>query len=81
MCSMISQVRHGLNTTDRASFDKVEKWVEKARREGGEDLLIVLAGNKADQSEGRLVSFDEGQKKASELGVLFFETSAKLRNV
>ena len=36
-----------------------------------------MVGNKGDLKEQREVSFEEGQEKARELGVLFYETSAK----
>ncbi len=41
-------------------------------------MTIFLVGNKIDDAEKRQVGTEEGQRKASELKVLFFETSAKV---
>ncbi|KAJ3347348.1 hypothetical protein HDU83_002156 [Entophlyctis luteolus] len=43
----------------------------------GNDVIIVLVGNKTDLSDKRQVSTEEGEKKAKEANVLFIETSAK----
>ena len=41
-------------------------------------MKIVLVGNKIDVEDKRQVTEEEGNKLASELGVPFFETSAKV---
>ena len=86
---MISPVRtdafaHGV---DRTSFENTRKWLNDVRSERGEDVVIILVGNKTDLSDSRSVltqhltsrqiSTDEGGALAKELGVLFIETSAK----
>jgi Ras-related protein Rab-6A len=53
------------------------KWVDDVRAERGNDVIIVLVGNKTDLNEGRQVSTEEGEKKAKEFNVIFIETSAK----
>merc|ERR1711976_518830 len=64
--------------TNVNSFEQVTRWVEDVRAERGNDVIIVLVGNKTDLADKRHVSIDEGEKKAQELGVsLFIETSAK----
>ncbi|KAJ9455884.1 Ras-related protein RABH1b [Diplonema papillatum] len=63
---------------ERQSFLSSEKWIEEVRAERqGEDVLIVLVGNKTDKGEARVISIDEGEAKAKELNVMFIETSAK----
>ena len=47
------------------------------RAERGDDVIIVLVGNKTDLSEKRQVSTEEGEKRAQEANLLFMETSAK----
>lgn len=47
------------------------------RAERGNDVIIVLVGNKTDLVEKRQVSTEEGEKKSAELNVMFIETSAK----
>ena len=63
--------------TSRDSFEHVEKWIEDARALREDDVLLILAGNKADLNEKRQVSVEEGQEFANRLNLLFFETSAK----
>lgn len=38
---------------DRASFQNTSKWVEDVRAERGNDVIIVLVGNKTDLSDKR----------------------------
>eukprot|EP00932_Pfiesteria_piscicida_P006044 SRR837773.15965.p1 GENE.SRR837773.15965~~SRR837773.15965.p1 ORF type:complete len:213 (-),score=48.31 SRR837773.15965:10-648(-) len=64
--------------TRRKCFDAVRKWVEDVRSERGASVLILLVGNKSDLAPERQVTEVEGKALASELGVLFAETSAKL---
>lgn len=61
---------------DRASFNDIENWVKQIKMHAATDVVKVLVGNKSD-SEKREVSPEEGRKLAKEMGVLFFETSAK----
>lgn len=63
--------------TNRHSFLNTSKWIEDVRSERGSDVIIVLVGNKTDLNDRRQVSTEEGEEKAKENGVMFFETSAK----
>jgi len=63
--------------TNRASFLNTEQWIEDVRTERGQDVVIMLVGNKTDLSERRSVSVAEGEHKARQSGVMFIETSAK----
>merc|ERR1719263_2392673 len=63
--------------TNRASFLNTTKWIEDVRSERGNDVVIVLVGNKTDLQDRRQVSTEEGEEKAKESGVMFIETSAK----
>lgn len=38
---------------------------------------MILVGNKSDMNEERVVSLERGRQLADQLGVEFFETSAK----
>ena len=62
---------------DANSFQQVNKWIEDVRAERGNDVIIMLVGNKTDLQDKRQVSMEEGERKAQELGVMFIETSAK----
>lgn len=63
--------------SNRASFLNSEQWIEDVRNERGNDVVIMLVGNKTDLSDRRQVATDEGEKKAKEWNVMFIETSAK----
>lgn len=62
---------------DKDSFKNVTKWIDDAKAIRGNDLMIILVGNKIDLAERRQVGTEEGQAMAKELGVMFVETSAK----
>lgn len=62
---------------NRTSFLSTSKWIDDVRNERGNDVILVLVGNKTDQSETRQVSIEEGEAKAKEHGIMFIETSAK----
>lgn len=63
--------------TDRASFLNTSKWIEDVRNERGNDVIIVLVGNKTDLSDKRQVSVEEGEDRSSKEGIMFIESSAK----
>jgi len=63
--------------TSRQSFLSVDKWVEDVRVERGTQVAIVLAGNKRDQAEKRVISAEEGDKKAAALNAKYLEVSAR----
>ncbi|KAI8065607.1 ras family-domain-containing protein [Gongronella butleri] len=62
--------------SNRESFLSISKWIDDVRAERGNDAIVVLVGNKTDL-EKREVTTDEGEKRAKDLNVMFFETSAK----
>ncbi|KAJ2707355.1 GTPase Ryh1 [Coemansia sp. IMI 203386] len=63
--------------TNRESFSQTSKWIDDVRAERGNDVIIVLVGNKTDLNDSRQVSTEEGEKKSRDLNVMFMETSAK----
>lgn len=63
--------------TNRQSFLSTSKWIDDVRSERGNDVIIVLVGNKADLSDKRQVTLEEANAKASEMNIMFMETSAK----
>ena len=64
--------------SDIESFEAVENWIKSIREIGKEKLPIILVGNKCDLSDDkRQVSLKEGQDKASEFNIPFYETSCK----
>eukprot|EP01083_Nonionella_stella_P086509 240387_1 len=63
--------------TNKTSFLNTHKWIEDVREERGDDVVIMLVGNKIDLSDHRQVTKNEGEEKANQLNVMFMETSAK----
>eukprot|EP00993_Chasmostoma_nieuportense_P003776 NODE_4479_length_781_cov_36.960245_g4320_i0.p1 GENE.NODE_4479_length_781_cov_36.960245_g4320_i0~~NODE_4479_length_781_cov_36.960245_g4320_i0.p1 ORF type:complete len:221 (+),score=47.82 NODE_4479_length_781_cov_36.960245_g4320_i0:79-741(+) len=60
------------------SFQNTSQWLEDVRKERGDDVLIMLVGNKTDNADKRQVTVEEGEAKATEYNVMFMETSAKV---
>jgi Ras-related protein Rab-8A len=65
------------DVTCRASFDHVRSWYADVKQNGEDNVAVVMVGNKCEEEDKRVVSSDEGQMLAMDLGVHFFETSAK----
>ena len=63
--------------TNRASFLNADKWIGDVRNERGDDVVIMLVGNKTDLSDKRQVSVEDGEEKAKRDNLLFIECSAK----
>jgi len=63
--------------TQPASLDKAKVWIEELHKQADPNIVIALAGNKADLESRRAVSTDEAKEFAEEAGLIFFETSAK----
>ncbi|KAH8377860.1 hypothetical protein KR093_007504 [Drosophila rubida] len=59
------------------SFQRAKSWVKELHKQASPNIVIALAGNKADLSNIRVVEFDEAKQYAEENGLLFMETSAK----
>lgn len=55
--------------TARQSFENVPKWIQEAKTHRGDDVRIVIVGNKLDDEESRQVSRDEGVSLAREFGL------------
>ena len=62
--------------TDLESFQKANKWIGELKQARGENVFIVLAGNKCDLEDKRVVDKAEAQKLASKYNAPYFETSA-----
>jgi Ras-related protein Rab-2A len=63
--------------TRRETFNHLTRWLEEARQNANQSMVIMLIGNKSDLDHRRQVSRDEGEKFAKEHGLVFLETSAK----
>lgn len=63
--------------TDPDSFTGAKSWVKELQRRGDPNVVIALAGNKADLESRQKVSKEEVDKYAEENGILHVVTSAK----
>jgi len=63
--------------TDPDSFAGAKSWVKELQRRGDPNVIIALAGNKADLEHRRKVSKEEADNYAEENGILNLVTSAK----
>ena len=65
--------------SDLDSFKAIDNWIKSIRETGNEKLPIILVGNKCDLSDDkRKISLEEGQDKANEFKIPFYETSCKV---
>lgn len=62
--------------TRRESFEHISTWLQEARNNADEDLVITLVGNKCDRNQDRQVPYEEGQAFARRNCLYFLETSA-----
>lgn len=63
--------------TNQDTFGRAKTWVKELQRQASPNIVIALAGNKADLSSKRMVEYEDAQSYAEDNGLLFMETSAK----
>lgn len=67
-----------LTLPPQQSLEKAKSWISELHRQADPNIIIALAGNKADlASTRRAVPTEEAQRYAEEEKLLFLETSAK----
>ena len=64
------------DVTRRETFDKIKKWHEDILKDS-KNTSLILIGNKIDLLDQRVVKKEEAEALAKELGLSYFETSAK----
>lgn len=65
------------DVTNADTFARAKNWVKELFRQASPNIVIALAGNKADLSSKRVVDFEDASAYAEDNGLLFMETSAK----
>ncbi|RQM18030.1 hypothetical protein DD237_001870 [Peronospora effusa] len=65
------------DVTNKDSFTGAKSWVKELQRRGDPNVVIALAGNKADLEARRNVEFEEAHQYAEDNDILHMETSAK----
>jgi small GTP-binding protein len=66
------------DVTSRKSFEGIDTWKKDLEETLGEGFPSALIANKIDLASQRKVTEEEGFEKASDLGMVYYETSAKL---
>jgi len=64
------------DVTRRDTFDSTKTWYDEIK-EVTQNISLILVGNKIDIINERVVTTEEGEKIAGELGISYIETSAK----
>ena len=62
--------------TKRQTFDNVLRWLRELRDHADSNIVIMMAGNKADLNHLRSVAEEDGQILAKTESLSFLETSA-----
>jgi Ras-related protein Rab-6A len=63
--------------TNEESFTGIYNWIDFIKEHREEKAVIVAVGNKLDLKEERKVNHDSAKAKFADLGILYFEVSAK----
>ncbi|XP_027307974.1 ras-related protein Rab-10 isoform X1 [Anas platyrhynchos] len=63
--------------TNMDSFQGITSWMKDIHEKAGDEVDVILLGNKCDKESERVVPKRKGEKLAWEHGIHFFETSAK----
>merc|ERR1712128_57565 len=63
--------------TNADTFKRAQAWVKELRQQANQNIVIALAGNKADLAQQRTVDNEEAESYAKENNLLYMETSAK----
>ena len=63
--------------TNSDTFNRAKVWIKELQRQAAPNIVIALAGNKADLAAKRQVEVVDAQTYAEENGLIFMETSAK----
>ncbi|XP_069477083.1 ras-related protein Rab-10-like isoform X2 [Ambystoma mexicanum] len=63
--------------TNADSFKNISTWMKDIHQKAGEEVEIILLGNKCDKEHKRVIEKEKGEKLAWEYGIPFLETSAK----
>ena len=64
-------------TSKESIVQMKEYWYEQIKQQGNKDVIIAVAANKGDLYEKRVISNEEGEEFAKQIGAIFATTSAK----
>ncbi|CAD1779181.1 similar to Saccharomyces cerevisiae YFL005W SEC4 Rab family GTPase essential for vesicle-mediated exocytic secretion and autophagy. Partial (no 5' end) [Maudiozyma barnettii] len=64
------------DVTDERTFKNIKTWFNTVSEHANDDAQLLLVGNKSDM-DTRVVTIEQGETLAKELGIPFVESSAK----
>ena len=64
--------------TDIDSFQKMSMWVKELRQQLGNELPIIIVGNKCDLENNRQINLADAEQYAKSLGLDHFSSSARM---
>ena len=64
------------DVTNKNSLSQAQRWIDELNEKANPNILIVLAGNKIDLADDRVISEEQGKSFADQYGLLFKEVSA-----
>jgi small GTP-binding protein len=65
------------DVTDASTFGNVAKWIKQIEQHAPDRVQKILIGNKADMSNERVITTEQGQELGKTYDAPFFECSAK----
>ncbi|XP_047469717.1 ras-related protein Rab-3-like [Penaeus chinensis] len=65
------------DVTNEESFNSVQDWCTQIKTYSWDNAQVILVGNKCDMEDERVISYERGKQLADQLGLEFYETSAK----
>ncbi|ODV61987.1 Rab family GTPase SEC4 [Ascoidea rubescens DSM 1968] len=65
------------DVTDERTFQNIKNWFATVNQHANDDSQLMLVANKCDETETRVVTREQGESLAAELGIPFIEASAK----
>ncbi len=66
------------SVTNRKSFENLPNWITQLKEYALPDTKLIIIGNKTDDEDNRVVSYEEGKEVCEKFGVeLFLEVSAR----
>ena len=57
----------------KSSFLLIDKWIKDLKESAGDNVIILLLGNKSDLTSKREISEEQGREKAKELSKFYIE--------
>ncbi|CAI2380546.1 unnamed protein product [Moneuplotes crassus] len=64
------------DVTNKNSLTQAQRWIDELNEKANPNILIVLAGNKVDLEDERVITKEQGSSFAEQYGLMFKEVSA-----